>query len=230
MIATLPARDTLDLSLATWDYATDTTACNGQSQSVWYTFTPAISEKIAIDPSPSHAIISIDVFTGSPDALSFLGCAQGGYGWNFNSGFILNATAGTTYWIMASPICCEPVPVLDLSFYPAVAPQATLRVDGATIDRGGNATITGTLDCAGIVPNPTRLEGDVRQNVGRLSSVHATFETGTPCATTLSWTVLAQPGTGKFVGGPATVNATATICNIVGCAFPTTTAVITLRG
>ena len=229
VIASLPFRDVVDLSAATWDFTADTSYCSGQANSVWYSFTPASSQQVAFDPSPSNQIIAIDVFAGSPGELSFIGCGQGGASGYQNDGFILNATGGTTYWIMASPICCITAPILDLSVYLAAAPQAALRVDGGAVDLGGNATITGTLDCVGTVPLGARLSGTVRQNVGRLSSVTADFATTTPCAGTSRWTALAQPSAGKFVGGPATVNATATICNIVGCAFPSATAVVKFR-
>jgi PKD repeat protein len=230
VITSLPFHDTVNLSQATWDFSTDSSRCNGQDHSVWYSFTPANDQQVAFDPSPSNQIIAIDVFTGSPEALSFVGCGQGGASGFSRGGFILNATGGTTYWIMASPICCVQVPTLDLSVYPAVAPQATLSVNGGTVDQGGNATIIGTLDCVGTVPLGAAISGNVRQNVGRLSSVSADFATTVPCARALKWTALAQPSTGKFVGGPATVNATARICNIVGCATPSTTAVVRLRG
>jgi hypothetical protein len=228
VIAGLPFHDTVDLSEATFDSSTDPSSCLGQPQTVWYSFTPANDERVAFDPSLSNQIMNIGVFTGSPGALSFVGCGQGGL--NFSGGFILNATGGTTYWIMASPICCVSLPTLDLWVYLAVAPQATLSVNGGTVDLGGNATITGTLDCVGTVPAGAAVSGSVRQSVGRLSSVSADFATTTPCARALAWTALAQPSAGKFVGGPATVNATASVCNIVGCARPSTTAVVTLRG
>ena len=227
VITSLPFHDAVDISQATFD-STDSPGCPGRDHSVWYSFTPANDQQVAFDPSASKGTINIDVFTGSPEALSFVGCGQGGGG--FNGGFILNATGGTTYWIMASTLCCVPAPNLDLSVYPAVAPQATLSVSGGTVDRGGNATITGTLDCVGMVPLGADVSGNVRQNVGRLSSVSADFATTVPCASALGWTALAQPSTGKFVGGNATVNARASVCNIVGCARPSTTVVVRFRG
>jgi hypothetical protein len=229
VIASLPLRDTLDISQATFDFSTDSSFCFGSDHSVWYSFTPATSEQVAFDPSASNGLIAIDVFTGAPGALSFVGCGQGGFSGFNNSGFILNATGGTTYWVMASTVCCVPAPNLDLSVYLAVAPQATISVTGGSFDRGGNATITGILDCAGTALNGAAVSGSVRQSVGRLSSVSADFATTAPCARAVGWTALAQPSAGKFVGGPATVNATATVCNIVGCARPGTTVVVTLR-
>jgi hypothetical protein len=225
-ITSLPFREVVDLSQATWDFSTDSSRCAGYGRSVWYSFTPASDELVAFDPSASNYYMDIDVFTGSPGALSFVGCRQLG-------GYVLNAIGGTTYWIMASTNCCAapPNPILDLYVYPAVAPpQATVSIESGTADRGGNVTINGTLDCAGIAPTGGRIAGTVRQSVGRLSSVSATFTATASCAGTQQWTALAQPAVGKFTGGPATVNASATVCNAVGCSTPSVTAVITLRG
>jgi hypothetical protein len=227
VIGSLPARSVADLSQATWNDSTDSSRCFGRDHSVWYSFTPAGDEQIAFDPSASNQTIAIDAFTGSPDSLSFVGCGQGGP--FLRSGFILNAAAGTTYWIMASPICCVPVPTLDLAVYVAEAPRAAITIENGTADRGGNVTIAGTLDCAGTAPTGARISGTIRQSVGRLSSVTASFVTTAPCAAAQRWTALAQPGTGKFVGGPATANATATVCNAVGCTMPAGTAVIILN-
>jgi len=231
VITSLPFHDTVDMSQATFA-PTDQSFCGGQAQSVWYEFTPTSNEQVAFDPSPSNQVMAIDVFTGPPGALSFVGCAQGGS--DFPHGFILNATGGTTYWIMASPICCVSVPTLDLSVYLAVPPQATLTVTSGTVDRGGNVTVTGTLDCVGTVPTGATISGNIRQPVNRLHSVTADYATTAICARAQPWTAFAQPPAGKFVRGhtSATINAASSVCNIVGCSTPTptsTTAVIKLR-
>jgi hypothetical protein len=228
-ITSVPFRDVLDLSQATWGSSTDTSYCSGWNHSVWYSFTPASDQSVAFDPSPSSESMAIDVFTGSPGALTFLDCAQGGPDWH--NGVILNATAGTTYWIMVSPGCCiDRNLTLDLRVYPAVAPQLTLAVRDGTVDVGGNATINGTLSCVGTTPSGVPVEGSVRQNVGRLSSVSASFETTSACDQSVIWAALAQPSAGRFVGGHATVNVTGRACNIVGCAVSSTTTVVRLRG
>jgi hypothetical protein len=232
VITSLPFHDTVDMSQATFA-STDVSFCDGSAHSVWYSFTPASSEQVALDPSASPGTTAVDVFTGSPGALSFVGCGFGG-GFFGTGGFILSATGGTTYWIMASTCCGGPAPTLDLWVYLAVPPQATLSVTGGTVDQAGNATITGTLDCTGTTPTGAGVSGTVRQPVGRRSSVSGNFATTvTTCARAQPWTALAQPTAGRFVGGPATVNATSFVCNLVGCSTPTptsTTAVVSLRG
>jgi hypothetical protein len=99
-----------------------------------------------------------------------------------------------------------------------------------TVDHGGNATISGTLDCTGTAPTGASVSGTVRQSVGRLNSVTASFATTIACGKGLTWTALAQPTTGKFTGGAVTVNVAASVCNVAGCAQPSTTAVIKLKG
>ena len=228
-IGQLPFFDAVDLSQATWNFSTDSSFCTfNQSQSVWYTFTPPTDQTVAFDTSASPSFLAVDVLTGSPGALTQVGC--GGPRMSGGSGLVLNLIGGTQYWVMVSPGCCgaQPTAFLRLAVYPAVAPQATISATGGSKDQGGNATINGTVDCTGIVVAPTQLTGNVRQSVGRLSSVTADFSTPTSCAPGLTWQALAQPAAGKFVGGPVTVNATVQLCNLAGCSTPSTTAVIRL--
>jgi hypothetical protein len=154
--------------------------------------------------------------------LTHVGC-------KFN-GLVVNATAGTTYWIMASSECCGIGGSLNLTVYPAVAPQATLTVNTtATVDRGGNALISGTVNCAGFVLNPGSVTGNVRQVYKRINSITADFTAPSGCSGTQAWSALAQPTTGGFAQGYVTVNAAASICNAAGCANPSITGVIRLR-
>ena len=230
VIASLPFHDIADISQATFDPSTDQSFCFGGDHTVWYTFTPASDERVAVDPSNSitNVALSVDVFTGSPGALSFVGCGTGGAG--HGPGFILNATGGVTYWIMASAPSSGTVTNLDLWVYLAVAPQATFSVTGGRRDPAGNVTVSGTLDCSGTVPNGVSVGGTVSQPVGRLNSVTANFATRITCAHGLTWTALAQPATGRFVGGPATINAFVSACNLAGCGGGNITAVVRLKG
>jgi hypothetical protein len=231
VITSLPFHDIVDLSQATFN-PPDTSSCGGATHAVWYQFTPATSENVAFDLSASSDLRVVDVFTGSPAALSSVGCAQGGD--SFPNGFVLNATGGTTYWIMASAVSFAPETItpLVLWVYLALPPQATLSVTGGTVDQAGNTTITGTLDCTGTVLNSVTISGSVTQPVGRLRSVSGSFTTSTRCASAQPWSALAQPNTGRFAGGPATVNLPSpSVCNLAGCAtVPSTTAVIKLHG
>lgn len=231
VITSLPFNDIVDLSQATFA-PPDVSFCGGANYAVWYQFTPATSEQVAFDLSASSDIRVVDVFTGSPAALSFVGCAQGGD--SYPGGYVLNATGGTTYWIMASAVNFAPETItpLDLWVYLAVPPQATLSVTGGTVDQAGNATITGRFNCTGTVVQSVTISGSVIQPVGRLSSVSGSFTTPARCASAQTWSALAQPNAGRFAGGPATVSIPSVFaCNLAGCgATPSITAVITLRG
>jgi hypothetical protein len=231
VIAPLPFHQVENITLATSDPSTDPTQCNtGQPQTVWYKFTATSSQEVVFDPTLSTEDMEVGIYTGSPGALSLVTCGQGGIG--DNGGAFLAAVSGTTYWIMVSAGCCLPPPIiLHLWVYRDAAPRAMkISVTGATVDQGGNVTISGTLDCTGAAPGGVAITGTIRQPVGRLQSVHARYTAHTVCAGTQQWTALAQPQAGKFVAGhtDATINAAAQACNLPGCATAKTTKVIRL--
>ena len=63
-ITELPMYDVVDLSLATWDYETDSSRCGGYDYSVWYSFTPAEDGRIVFDPSASDDRIAVATIVG----------------------------------------------------------------------------------------------------------------------------------------------------------------------
>src|SRR5262249_32095375 len=133
-----------------------------------------------------------------------------------------------TYWIIVSNPCCGGS--MNLTVYPAVVPQATFTVNSTgTVDRGGNALISGTVNCTGFIPNPGSVAGQVRQVYKRIYSITADFTATSGCSGAQSWTALAQPATGGFAQGYVTVNASASFCNMAGCANPSLTNVIRLK-
>jgi hypothetical protein len=224
VISTMPFHDSVpDMTQATWNPTTDQSNCGGWTESVWYQITPTSTGPIAIDIAGSNnGAFVIDAFTGTPGSLVNVGCSQ--------FGLMLNATAGTTYWIMASSACCITGGSLNLTVYPGVAPQATLAVHGTgLVDKGRNVTISGTINCTGFVVNPGAVTGTVRQVYRRIYSITANFSATNGCGGKQTWSALAQPTTGGFGKGYATVNASESICNLAGCATPTVTLVIKLK-
>jgi hypothetical protein len=221
VISGLPFHDTVpDLSQATWNPSTDQSNCGESVGTVWYQITPPTSGPIAFDLAGSSNFFSLDVFTGTPGSLTDVAC--GPY-----NGLIFNVIAGTTYWIMVSNPCCGGS--MNLNVYPAVAPQATVTVDSTgTFDRGGNALISGTVNCTGFIPNPGSVTGHVRQVYKRIYSITADFSATSGCSAH-AWSALAQPTTGGFAQGYVTVNASASFCNMAGCANPSITNVIRLK-
>jgi hypothetical protein len=172
--------------------------------------------------------LDVGVYSGSPGALSLVACGQGGL--DDNAGVFMEVASGTTYWIMVTPGCCIQSIILNLSVYRDVSPRATMSVTSATVDQGGNVTVSGTLDCNGPAPGGVVIKGTIRQPVGRLHSVTAHYTADTVCDRTQQWTALAQPHAGKFVVGhtDATIDAATNVCNLVGCASVSTTKVIRL--
>jgi hypothetical protein len=224
VISSLPFHDTVpDLGQATWNPSTDQPNCGGSSDSLWYQITPQTSGPIAFDiAGSSNGEEILDVFTGTPGSLTNVGCGA--------FGLIVNVTVGTTYWIMASDPCCITGGSLNFTVYPPVAPQATLTVNTtATVDRGGNALISGTVNCTGFIPNPGSVTGNVRQVYKRIYSITANFTATSGCSGAQAWSALAQPTTGGFAQGYVTVNASASLCNMAGSANPSITKVIRLK-
>ena len=224
VISSLPFHDTVpDMTQATWNPSTDQSHCSGFSNSVWYQITPPTTGPIAFDIAGSSDFEkTLDVFTGTPGSLTNVGCGD--------FGLIVNVTAGTTYWVMASDPCCLTGGSLNFTVYPAVAPQATLTVNSTgTVDRGGNALISGTVNCTGFVVNPGSITGNVRQVYKRINSITATFTAVSRCSGAQTWSALTQPTTGGFAQGYVTVNASASICNLAGCGNPSITELIRLK-
>ena len=227
VITSLPFNDNVDLSQATNAPSDPPSQCNEGNHTVWYQFTAATSEQVVFDPTASSNVIALDVFTGAPGALTWIGCGQGGPG--DSADFNLNATAGTTYWIMASTFFGSTA-TLDLWVYLPVAPQVTITLTGGKVDQAGNATITGVLNCTGVVPDGVSISGTLTQPVGRKYSVSGSFTATGSCAPGQSWSALVQPTVGKFAGGAATANFGNTyVCNGGGCSPPIPTVVVKLH-
>jgi hypothetical protein len=84
--------------------------------------------------------------------------------------------------------------------------QLTIDSTGSVNGRTGQAVIRGTVTCD--VPAVAWVGGEVRQQVGRLHTIHGWFGTEVPCsATPTAWSAIARGDQGKFAGGPVSVDA-----------------------
>jgi hypothetical protein len=63
------------------------------------------------------------------------------------------------------------------------AGEVTVNSTG-TVDRGGNALISGTVNCTGFIPNPGSVTGTVRQVYKRINSITANFTATSGCSST----------------------------------------------
>jgi hypothetical protein len=87
VIPGLPYSDTLDTRGATT--APDEPSSCAYSDSVWYSLTPTVNQRIDLDTGGSSYGIQIGVFTGSRDALTQVACSE--------TRVSFEATAGVTY-------------------------------------------------------------------------------------------------------------------------------------
>ena len=93
------ARYTQNVANATT--APDDPWCFGRDQSVWYAFTPLTNMRLEANTFGSGYDTSLSVYTGSRGALSQIGCSDD-VGNVQQSRVRFAATAGTTYYFMAS--------------------------------------------------------------------------------------------------------------------------------
>jgi PKD repeat protein len=118
----VPFTDTVNLSAATTQ-PSEPTACLGLQNTVWYSFTPATTQSVTLRTDQYGA--GVGVYTGtSLTNLSQVACNYAG------QPALLQALAGTTYYIQVGAWCCDgfgpvtfhlevaPNPVASFYFYP----------------------------------------------------------------------------------------------------------------
>jgi hypothetical protein len=74
-------------------------SCSGSTATVWYAFTPTVSQPIAINTFGSIYGTMLAVYTGEPCSLEQIACDDDFGGPQSQVNF--NATAGETYYIQA---------------------------------------------------------------------------------------------------------------------------------
>jgi hypothetical protein len=142
VVTALPFTDSVDASGAT-TAADDPTGCGGARNSVWYRFTPTVSETFTADPGGSTYQTGVSVYTGSRGSLTQIACRIGSFGGAPPAKW--TGTAGITYYIM----------VVDSStFGTGGNNNLTLRVRGAVpppIDDFNHATVVSSLPFTDII-------------------------------------------------------------------------------
>jgi hypothetical protein len=161
-------------------------------RSVWYTFTPTVSENYAISTAGSRYDTGVYVFTGSPSSPTTVACnddAPTNTEVGPESSYInFGAVAGTTYYIMVSEV---PPPVGTVSFSdstPLAAPQAT------------DATLNFSLAVGSAVvlsPN-TELDFSTSQKVNTSSSLTITATNTTSKTVTVKGAEIINSGARDF--------------------------------
>ena len=222
-------RDTSEAATDADDAQLDATCgAPATDASVWYSFTPTADTEVVVDVSQSTYTATVLIGVGTPGNLLTFACGPSTVGFS--------ATAGTTYYVLVVDdqldgggnggtlriSIDEPPPPTTVDI--AVDPVAGFD------SRTGAATFTGTYTCSN--GDAVQALGQVEQAAGR-STVDATFsfsDAGTCDGTARTWSALAVPSDGGFIGGRATTLTLALTCGDIECATDVEARTVMLRG
>jgi hypothetical protein len=150
---TLTINDSTTTNLDNSDPFPDTTGCvlaagDGRYHSVWYRYTPAQPGTVLIETTGSDYDTVVSVWTGSPGALSEMGCADDIVpGTQRQSRLQFDANAGTTYNVMVAGYYPEEQGTLQFSMYgPASSTPPVVNVSPSPLNFAPRAV--GTVSAA----------------------------------------------------------------------------------
>jgi hypothetical protein len=215
---TLNTPVTQDTTLAT-SSPTDPTDCTfgPTSNTVWFSFTPAVSQPLNLDRSGSNYDGRLSVLTDLGSGPVLIACGFGG-------GVRFDATAGRTYFFMDSGFN-EGGGQLQLTLRPGIVMTVVADQTG-TVSRSGTAVVSGTLACNPAAPpqggagSPT-LDIVLRQRISKTLVIEGRNFLEIPCPTTpTAWSVTIIGDNGPFRKGRAEVFVTGFACDQVACASP----------
>jgi hypothetical protein len=203
--------------------ATDPTFCFGEPDrsTVWYSFTPASSDRYAADTFGSD--YDTTLYVGTPDGaggIDVIDCNDDAQG--LQSFLSWEATGGTTYLLMVGTCCGGGVVGQaggggTLIFHVDVAPPPptlAITIDGTgSFSRYGVATIGGSISCTNA--DGVQIDADATQRVGRFL-IRGFGSTFVDCSDT-RWSMDISGEDGKFLGGYLSVNVFAFACGPVEC-------------
>ncbi len=217
---TLNTPVTQDTTLAT-SAPTDPTDCTfgPTHNTVWFSFTPTVSQPLNLDRSGSNydGILSVLTDLGSGPVL--IAC-----GFRFQAGVRFDATAGRTYFFMDSG-SFEGGGQLQLTLSPGIVMTVVADQTG-TVSRQGTAVVSGTLACNPAAPpqggagSPT-LDIVLRQKISKTLVIEGHKDLSIPCPTTpTAWSATIIGDNGPFRKGQAEVFVTGFACDQVACDSP----------
>jgi hypothetical protein len=222
---TLNTTITQDTTLAT-SAPTDPTQCiSPPRNTVWFSFTPTVSQPLSLDRSGSS-------YDGRTSVLTDLGSGPVVIACGFGAGVRFDATAGRTYFFMDAGF--SDGGQLQLTLSPGIVMTVTVEQTG-TVSRQGTATVSGTLACnpgVGVPPfgNPS-LVVRLRQRISKTLVIEGRQELVSPCPTTpIGWSATIIGDNGPFRKGRAEMIATGFACDAVGCDRPEVRQPVRLEG
>jgi hypothetical protein len=217
---TLNTPITQDTTFAT-SAPTDPTDCTfgPTHNTVWFSFTPAVSQPLNLDRSGSNYEGTLTLLTDLGSGPVVIAC-----GFRFEAGLRFDATAGRTYFFMDSG-SFEGGGQLQLTLRPGIVMTVVADQTG-TVSRSGTAVVSGTLACnPGVGPPPggmsPTLHVDLRQRISKTLVIEGSEDLFIPCPLTpTAWSATIIGDNGPFRKGRAEVFVRGRACDAVGCAIP----------
>src|SRR6266508_1214652 len=239
--ASFPAQVTLDVSANTTYFFMVASACCGgpggtlvlnvrgppandeisgpTHNTVWFSFTPTVSQPLNLDRSGSNydGILSVLTDLGSGPVL--IAC-----GFRFQAGVRFDATAGRTYcYVDSGPF--EGGGQLQLTLVHGIVMTVVADQTG-TVSLHVTAVVRGTLACNPAAPpqggagSPT-LDIVLRQKISKTLVIEGHKDLSIPCPTTpTAWSATIIGDNGPFRTGQAEVFVTGFACDQVACDSP----------
>lgn len=217
VVPSLPHTTTSDTTEAT--RAEDDPACiHGLAPTVWYSYTSSFDGWLDLDLNGSTFDTTLGVYTGERGGLTEVACNDDDPRYGLASAVKVPVTAGTTYHIQVSGLGSAAGPVrLNLQEGappppppppPARLTSMSVAVTGATVNRAGLVTMSGTVVCD--QPGYTQLWLTASQTSRRFTATGSGFTWGECGTTPTPFTVTMTSGTGvSFVAGKTTSTYTA---------------------
>lgn len=221
--------------------ATDPDDCFGSpdASTVWYSFTPTTAGWYGADTFGSD--YDTTLYVGTPNGsggIDVIDCNDDA-GDSLQSAVRWEASVGTTY-LLGVGTCCGGGVVGEaggggmLIFNVDVAsppPTVDVTVDSVGhFNRGGSATISGTVTCSGDVEF-SFIDVQLTQTVGRFSIDGFGSTEDFACdGTTQPWSVEVFGFTGQFKGGRAVAFTFAVACDAISCSEDFEETMVRLRG
>lgn len=205
----VPFTNSVDTTQATVEPTDPDSNCAGPENTVWYSYTPSTSGFVQANTFGSDYDTVLSVWTGTSGNLTEVTCNDDTSGGTtgVESKVIWNATASTTYHIMAGTCCGgrQLVFTVDTSAAPFTIDDLTISGRGKVTPRTGEAIFSGSITCSN-GPGFVELDIDVSQRIGR-AIVHGEGFDEFECSGTQSWSLTVVPFDGLFVAGRAHVEA-----------------------
>ncbi len=224
VISSIPFTDSVDTTEATTTGVNPD--CAGDSNTVWYSFTPSVDGQMSATTVGSDFDTTLSVYIGDANDLIMIACNDDA-GHGFHSAVLFQATAATTYYLMAGSCCGQGGGALELAVQEFEPLDLDLTIGRGRVDsRTGDAVVKGTITCsASLAETPIYVE--LRQRRGDAIIVGRGFAVVDCDTTGAKWRALVL-GRRAFDSGWARVIAVTEVCEFM-CTREEATRVISLR-